>query len=59
MNKFDVIKLGRMKFRVKDLSCGGQPPNQAEIHEQDFKEAHQVTFIEPNVDENGKETSNV
>lgn len=40
MNKFDVIKLGRMKFRVKDLACAGQVPNPNEIHEQDLKEAH-------------------
>lgn len=57
MSKFDVIKLGRMKFRIKDLVCAGQQNNQAELHEQDLKEAHQVTFIEPNVDEEGREVS--
>jgi len=40
ISKFDVIKLGRMKFRIKDLACAGQQHNQAEILEQDLKEAH-------------------
>ena len=46
-----------MKFRIKDLVCAGQDPDLEEIVEQDLKEAHQVTFMEPNVDETGKELS--
>ncbi len=55
INKFDVIKLGRMKFRIKELVCAEQEHDSNEIMQQDLKEAHQVTFMEPNVDEEGKE----
>lgn len=31
INKFDVIKLGRMKFRIKDLNCAEQEYDSEEI----------------------------
>lgn len=40
INKFDVIKLGRMKFRIKELVCANSKHNQEEIQLQDLKEAH-------------------
>ena len=57
IKKFDVIKLGRMKFRIKELVCADQEHNVEEIHQQDLKEAHQVTFKEFNVDSEGNEKS--
>ena len=52
-----MIKLGRMKFRIKELVCADQEHDQEEIHQQDLKEAYQVTFLEPNVDQDGNEKS--
>ena len=46
-----------MKFRIKELVCADQEHDPEEIHQQDLKEAHQVKFIEPNVDEDGNERS--
>ena len=39
INKFDTLKLGRIKFRVKDLSCPGIDQTRAELKIQELKEA--------------------
>lgn len=39
IKKFDVIKLGRVKFRVKDLRCEFMHQTEDELREQEIKEA--------------------
>jgi len=39
IKKFDTIKLGRVRFRVKDFNCEQMNLTPKELHEQDLKEA--------------------
>ena len=39
IKKFDVIKLGRVKFRVKDFACEYMSQTAKELYEQELKEA--------------------
>lgn len=47
IKKFDVIKLGRVKFRIKDFKCEfmGQTPE--ELYLQELKEAKPVITLDP------------
>lgn len=45
IRKFDVIKLGRFKFRVKDLACEQMGLTEEELFEQELKEARQVITL--------------
>lgn len=45
IKKFDVIKLGRFKFRVKDLACENMGLTEQELFEQELKEARQVITL--------------
>lgn len=45
IKKFDVIKLGRFKFRVKDLACENMGLTEQELHEQELKEARAVITL--------------
>jgi hypothetical protein len=40
LSRFDVIKLGRMKFRIKELSCKSQNQDQDDIMKQELSEAN-------------------
>ena len=42
IKKFDTIKLGRVRFRVKDFRCEHMNLTQKELHDQELKEALQV-----------------
>ncbi len=42
INTFDVIKLGRVKFRVKDLCCQTLNQTAEELYQQEFKEARRA-----------------
>lgn len=42
IKKFDTIKLGRVRFRVKDFRCEQMNLTNKELHEQELKEAHTV-----------------
>lgn len=39
IKKFDTIKLGRVRFRVKDFRCEQMNLTSKELHAQDLKEA--------------------
>ena len=39
INKFDTIKLGRIRFRVKDFRCEQMNLTAKELHDQELKEA--------------------
>ena len=39
IKKFDTIKLGRIRFRVKDFRCEQMNLTCKELHEQELKEA--------------------
>ena len=39
INKFDTIKLGRVRFRVKDFRCEQMSMTQKELYQQELKEA--------------------
>lgn len=39
IKKFDTIKLGRVRFRVKDFRCEQMNLSQKELHAQELKEA--------------------
>jgi hypothetical protein len=48
-----VIKLGRVKFRVKDFACERMGQTPEELHDQDIKEARSViTIHEKNMEGN-------
>ena len=42
IQKFDAIKLGRVRFRVKDFRCDMQQMSDNELYEQELKEAYEV-----------------
>lgn len=42
IKKFDTIKLGRVRFRVKDFRCEQMNLTAKELHAQDLKEAQTV-----------------
>lgn len=42
IKKFDVIKLGRVKFRVKDFKCEFMGQTAEELYQQELKEAKPV-----------------
>jgi hypothetical protein len=46
IKKFDTIKLGRVRFRVKDFRCEQMNLTAKELHEQELKEALTVKTIE-------------
>lgn len=46
IKKFDTIKLGRVRFRVKDFRCEKMNLTAKELHEQELKEALTVKTIE-------------
>lgn len=39
INKFDTIKLGRIRFSVKNFQCEQMNLTSSELHEQELKEA--------------------
>lgn len=48
-----MIKLGRVKFRVKDFACERMQQTPEELHDQDIKEARSViTIHEKNMEGN-------
>lgn len=42
IEKFDAIKLGRVRFRVKDFRCDAHMMSQDELYQQELKEAKPV-----------------
>ena len=42
IEKFDAIKLGRVRFRVKDFKCNLMQMSQQELYQQELKEAMDV-----------------
>lgn len=42
IQKFDAIKLGRVRFRVKDFRCDQQHMSERELYEQELREAMEV-----------------
>ena len=42
IQKFDAIKLGRVRFRVKDFRCDQQQMSEEELYQQELKEAMEV-----------------
>jgi hypothetical protein len=42
IQKFDAIKLGRVRFRVKDYRCDMQQMSEDELYQQELKEALEV-----------------
>ena len=42
IKKFDTIKLGRVRFRVKDFRCEQMNLTAKELHAKDLKEAQTV-----------------
>jgi len=42
IQKFDAIKLGRVRFRVKDFRCDQQQMSEKELYEQELREAMEV-----------------
>ena len=42
IQKFDAIKLGRVRFRVKDFRCDQQQMTEEELYQQELREAHCV-----------------
>jgi|TARA_B110000503_G_C6841015_1_gene286853 hypothetical protein len=42
IKKFDTIKLGRVRFRVKDFRCEQMEMTPKELHDQELKEATTV-----------------
>jgi hypothetical protein len=47
IKKFDVIKLGRVKFRVKDFKCEVMGQTADELYQQELKEAKTVICSSP------------
>jgi hypothetical protein len=46
IKKFDTIKLGRVRFRVKDFRCEQMNLTSKELYQQELKEAQQVKTID-------------
>tara|TARA_B110001450_G_C17600412_1_gene472754 strand:- start:27 stop:230 length:204 start_codon:yes stop_codon:yes gene_type:complete len=42
IEKFDAIKLGRVRFRVKDFKCNLMQMSQKELYHQELREAMEV-----------------
>lgn len=42
IEKFDAIKLGRVRFRVKDFRCNNMQMSQNELYHQELREAMEV-----------------
>lgn len=42
IEKFDAIKLGRVRFRVKDFRCNHMQMSQKELYQQELREAMEV-----------------
>ena len=42
IQKFDAIKLGRVRFRVKDFRCDQQQMSEEELYQQELREAMEV-----------------
>ena len=42
IQKFDAIKLGRVRFRVKDFRCDQQHMSESELYQQELREAMEV-----------------
>lgn len=45
IKKFDVIKLGRVKFRIKDFQCEKMGQTPEELYLQELKEAKPVRTL--------------
>lgn len=45
IQKFDVIKLGRIRFRVKDFKCDHVHMSMEELYQQELKEAMEVDGV--------------
>jgi predicted nucleic acid-binding protein len=42
IEKFDAIKLGRVRFRVKDFRCDSIHMSEKELYQQELREAMEV-----------------
>lgn len=45
IQKFDAIKLGRVRFRVKDFKCDKIAMSESELYNQELKEAQEVKGV--------------
>ena len=45
IEKFDAIKLGRVRFRVKDFRCNLMQMSQKELYHQELREAMEVRGV--------------
>jgi hypothetical protein len=45
IQKFDAIKLGRVRFRVKDFRCDNNKMTEQELYHQELREAMEVTGV--------------
>ena len=54
IQKFDAIKLGRVRFRVKDFKCDKISMSEQELYNQELKEAQEVKGVK-DVVESGSE----
>lgn len=54
IQKFDAIKLGRVRFRVKDFKCDKISMSEQELYAQELKEAQEVKGVK-DVVESGSE----
>ena len=45
IEKFDTIRVGRVRLRVKDFRCNGQQTSPAELHAQELREAKNVKTL--------------
>ena len=45
IQKFDAIKLGRVRFRVKDFRCDKLMMSEEELYHQELREAMEVTGV--------------
>ena len=45
IEKFDTIRVGRVRLRVKDFRCNGKQMSSTELHNQELKEAKAVTTL--------------
>jgi len=45
IQKFDAIKLGRVRFRVKDFKCDKISMSETELYNQELKEAQEVKGV--------------
>lgn len=51
VKKFDVLKLGRVKFRVKDFKCEFMGQTAEELYRQELKEAKPVITLQNTVND--------